>query len=84
MTDEIRQLEEACKQWAETSQENFQKAKRYRQALLDITRNQYGIQAIMEDYPDSESVEYLKAAEEYYRNLVNYYQKLAWEALNAD
>jgi len=77
MTD----LERACKEWADVSQRNYQRAKRYFEALEQISQNQYGLQSIMEDYPDTDSVEYLEAALKYYTRLVNSYQKIAREAI---
>jgi ribulose-5-phosphate 4-epimerase/fuculose-1-phosphate aldolase len=77
-------LERACKEWAETSQRNYQRAKRYFEALEKIAQTQYGLQSIMEDYPDTDSVEYLEAALKYYTRLTNSYQKTAREAIEDD
>jgi hypothetical protein len=80
----VADLEHACKEWAETSQRNYQRAKRYEAALERIAQNQYGLQSIMEDYPYTDSVEYLAAALEYYTRLANLYQKTAREAIKND
>lgn len=77
----VADLERACKAWAETSQNNYQRAKRYYEALERIAASQYGLQSIMEDYPDTDSVEYLQAALHYYTRLTNLYQKTAREAI---
>lgn len=77
----VADLERACKEWAETSQNNYQRAKRYYEALERIAANQYGLQGIMEDYPDTDSVEYLEAALNYYTRLATSYQKTAREAI---
>jgi predicted S18 family serine protease len=77
---QINDLERACKEWSETSQNNYQRAKRYSEALEKIAQTQYGLQSIMEDYPDTDSVEYLKEALKYYTRLANLYQKIAREA----
>ena len=79
---EIEPLQQACEEWAEVSQRNYQRAKRYYEALERIAANQYGLQSIMEDYPDTDSVEYLKAALNYYTWLVNTYQATAREAIS--
>jgi len=80
----VADLEHACKEWAETSQRNYQRAKRYEAALERIAQTQYGLQGIMEDYPDTDSVEYLAAALEYYTRLVRIFQKTAREAIKND
>jgi hypothetical protein len=77
----VADLERACKEWAETSQRNYQCAKLYFEALEKIAQTQYGLQSIMEDYPDVDSVEYLEAALKYYTHLANTYQKIAREAI---
>ncbi len=77
----VADLERACKEWAETSQNNYQRAKRYYEALQRIAANQYGLQSIMEDYPDTDSVEYLKAALNYYTWLATSYQATARSAI---
>lgn len=74
-------LERACSEWAEVSQRNYQCAKRYFEALEQIAMNRHGLQGIMEDYPDTDSVEYLQAALKYYTRLTNTYQKTAREAI---
>jgi hypothetical protein len=79
--DYISDLERACKEWADVSQQNYQRAKCYFKALEQISQNQYGLQSIMEDYPDTDSVEYLEAALKYYTRLANAYQKIAREAI---
>ena len=78
---EIEPLQQACEEWAKVSQRNYQCAKAYFEALERIAANQYGLQGIMEDYPDTDSVEYLEAALNYYTRLVNLYQKTAREAI---
>lgn len=78
----FRDLERACDEWAEVSQRNYQRAKSYHKALEYIAANQYGLQGIMEDYPDTDSVEYLQAALKYYTRLANLYQKVAREAIS--
>jgi hypothetical protein len=80
----VADLERACKEWAETSQRNYQRAKRYFEALEKIAQTQYGLQSIMEEYPDTDSIEYLVAALEYYTHLANLYQKIAREAIKDD
>jgi hypothetical protein len=80
----VADLERACKEWAETSQRNYQRAKRYFEALEKIAQTQYGLQSIMEDYPDTDSVEYLAAALKYYTRLATSYQKTAREAIKED
>jgi hypothetical protein len=80
----IKGLEQACENWAEISQRNYLMAKRYFAALERIAQTQYGLQSIMEDYPDTDSVEYLEAALKYYTRLANSYQKIAREVLNDD
>jgi hypothetical protein len=77
MTD----IERACKECAEISQHNYLMAKRYFAALERIAQTQYGLQSIMEDFPDTDSVEYLEAALKYYTRLANSYQKVAREAI---
>lgn len=77
----IQELERVCSEWAEVSQRNYQCAKRYHEALERIAMNQYGLQSIMEDYPDTDSVEYLQAALKYYTSLTNIYRKTAREAI---
>lgn len=79
----VEGLERACEEWAETSQRNYQCAKRYFEALEKIAQNQYGLQSIMEDYPDTDSIEYLQAALAYYTRLANSYQKTAREAIKS-
>jgi DNA repair ATPase RecN len=78
----FKTLERACAEWAEVSQRNYQRAKSYHEALERIAANQYGLQSIMEDYPDTDSVEYLQAALKYYTRLANSYQKTAREAIS--
>jgi hypothetical protein len=74
-------LERTCKEWAETSQRNYQCAKHYFEVLERIAQNTYGLQGIQEDYPDSDSTEYLQAALSYYTRLANLYQRIAREAI---
>ena len=81
---QIDNLERTCKEWAETSQRNYQCAKHYFEALERIAQTQYGLQSIMEDYPDTDSAEYLQAALSYYTRLANLYQKTAREAIKND
>lgn len=78
-TSWIAELERACNEWAEVSQRNYQLAKRYKAALEQIAQPQYGLQGIMEDYPDTDSIEYLQAALEYYTRLTHRYQQIARE-----
>jgi hypothetical protein len=77
-------LERACEEWAETSQRNYQRAKRYFEALEKIAQTQYGLQSIQEDYSDTDSIEYLAEALSYYSRLANLYQKTAREAIKDD
>ena len=81
MEAERKLTDQICAEWAETSQRNYQRAKHYFAALEKIAQTQYGLQSIMEDYPDTDSPEYLKAVLEYYAHLVNSYQKIAREAI---
>jgi ElaB/YqjD/DUF883 family membrane-anchored ribosome-binding protein len=81
LAGQIDDLERVCKEWSETSQRNYQRAKRYSEALEKIVQTQYGLQGIMEDYTDTDSVEYLQAALKYYMRLANLYQKIAREAI---
>jgi hypothetical protein len=74
-------LETVIKDWAEVSQRNYKLAKRFYTALKQITKPQYGLQGIQEDY-DIDSSEYDRARADYYCRLVNMYQKIAREALN--
>jgi hypothetical protein len=74
-------LERECEEWAKMSQRNYECAKRYFEALEKIAEPQYGLQSIMEDYPDTDSVEYLAAALAYYTHLANWYQRIAREAI---
>jgi exonuclease VII small subunit len=78
---QIDNLERACEEWAETSQRNYQCAKHYFEALEKISQNTYGLQSIQEDYPDSDSVEYLQEALSYYSRLATLYQRIAREAI---
>lgn len=80
----IAGLERACDEWAENSQRNYQRAKHYIEALKKIAQTQYGLQSIMEEYPDTDSVEYLEAALGYYTNLVTTYQRIAQEAIKEE
>jgi hypothetical protein len=77
-------LERACDEWAEASQRNYQRAKRYFEALEKISQTQYGLQSIQEDYPDSDSIEYLEAALSYYSRLSQLYQRIAREAIKEE
>lgn len=79
--NKIEDLERACKEWAETSQHNYQCAKVYYEALESIAQPQYGLQSIMEDCPDPDSKEYLEAALKYYQSLVYRFQNKARESL---
>ena len=76
----IIELERAYDEWAETSQHNYQRAKRYKAALEQIAKPRYGLQGIVEDYPDPDSIECLQATLDYYKRLVYLYQTIAREA----
>lgn len=82
LNEEVEQLSKACSEWAETSQNNYQLAKRYQEALKSILAPQYGLQGIIEDYPDPESKEYLESALNYYKTLERRYANLARKALS--
>ena len=74
------ELERACKEWAEVSQRNYQRAKAYYEALQRISAPTYGIQSIQEDY-ETDSIEYLRATHSYYYSLVTSYQAVARSAI---
>ena len=78
---EIEPLQQVCEEWAETSQRNYQCAKAYFEALERIAAPTYGLQSIQEDYPDTDSVEYLQAALKYYTRLATSYQATARSAI---
>lgn len=50
-------------------------------ALKEITRNQYGMQSIMEEHSDVNAFNY--HAKEYYRRMVDSYRSTAFKALEA-
>ena len=77
---EIEPLQQACEEWAEVSQRNYQCAKLYFEALQLIAAPTYGIQSIMEDY-EIDSIPYLEAALSYYYKLVTSYQATARSAI---